>query len=210
MGSPESEDGRDEDENQVKVTLSKPFWLAKTEVTQEQWEAVMGTNPSHFKGANLPVEQVSWEDAQAFIAKLNEKQILQQDWKAVLPSEAQWEYACRAGEHGPHSGNLLDDLGWYNRNSGSKTHKVGQKKANVFGLHDMHGNVREWCADWFDHALKGGTDPTGPTSSRDSRVSRGGSWTVSASECRAAYRDASYPGIKVDSVGFRPALVPSR
>ena len=209
MGSPANEDGRSSDEKQAEVTLSRPFWLAKTEVTQAQWEAVMGSNPSSFKGPNLPVENVSWEDAQAFIAKLNEKKILPPGWEFALPTEAQWEYACRAEEKGPYSGGSLDEVGWYDGNSRSRTQEVGQKKPNAWGLHDMHGNVWEWCADWYEDTLKGGTDPTGP-SSGDSRVRRGGSWGNSASSCRAAYRFRDSPGSRSYSLGFRPALVPSK
>ena len=209
MGSPANEDGRSSGEEQVDVTLSRPFWLAKTEVTQAQWEAVMGSNPSQFKGANLPVENVSWDDAQSFIAKLNDKQILPQGWKFALPTEAQWEYACRAGEKGPYSGGSLDEVAWYDGNSGSKTQEVGQKKPNAWGLHDMHGNVYEWCVDWYDDTLKGGTDPTGP-SSGGFRVYRGGSWLNGASICRAAYRNWRLPGSRFNFLGFRPALVPSK
>jgi formylglycine-generating enzyme required for sulfatase activity len=209
MGSPANEDGRSSNEEQVEVTLSQPFWLAKTEVTQAQWEAVMGSNPSSFKGPNLPVENVSWEDAQSFIGKLNEKQILPEGWKFALPTEAQWEYACRAGEKGPYSGGSLDEVAWYDVNSGSKTHEVGLKKANAWGLYDMHGNVWEWCADRYEGTLKGGTDPTGPSSGVD-RVYRGGSWRLSASYCRAANRLGFTPGYRSSNLGFRPALVPSR
>ena len=209
MGSPASEDGHWSGENQVEVTLSQPFWLSKTEVTQAQWEAVMGSNPSNFKGTDLPVENVSWEDAQTFIAKLNGKQILPQGWKFALPTEAQWEYACRAGEKGPFSGGRLHELGWYNGNSGSKTHEVGQKEANAWGLHDMHGNVWEWCGDWYDDTLKGGVNPAGP-SSGDYILRRGGSWDVNDSFCRAAVRGRDSPSERLDSIGFRPALVPSR
>jgi formylglycine-generating enzyme required for sulfatase activity len=209
IGSSSSEAGRSSDEEQVEVTLSHLFWLAKTEVTQAQWEAVMGSNPSQFKGANLPVENVSWDDAQSFIAKLNDKQILPQGWKFALPTEAQWEYACRAGEKGPYSGGSLDEVGWYDGNSGSKTNEVSQKKPNAWGLHDMHGNVYEWCADWYSDTLKGGVDPTG-LSSGDFRVGRGGSWSYDASFCRAATRSGSYPGNRFSNLGFRPALVPSK
>jgi formylglycine-generating enzyme required for sulfatase activity len=209
MGNLSGEEGTSIDESQVEVTLSQPFWLAKTEVTQAQWEALMGSNPSSFKGPNLPVENVSWEDAQAYIAMLNEKGILPEGWKFALPTEAQWEYACRAGEKGPYSGGSLDEVGWYDGNSGSQTHEVGQKKPNAWGLHDMHGNVYEWCADQYDYWLNGGTDPTGPTSG-DRRVDRGGSWRLGAYYCRAAYRYRLNPGYRSYELGFRSALVPSR
>jgi formylglycine-generating enzyme required for sulfatase activity len=209
MGSSSNEEAHSSDENQVEVTLSQSFWLAKTEVTQAQWEAVMGSHPSEFKGPNLPVENVSWGDAQAFIAKLNEKQILPQGWKFALPTEAQWEYACRAGEKGPYSGGSLDEVGWYAGNSDSKTHEVAQKKPNALGLYDMHGNVFEWCAEWYEDTLKGGADPAGP-SSGGNRVNRGGSWFNYASRCRAAFRDWCLPDARYSWVGFRPALVPSR
>jgi len=209
MGSPSGEDGRSSEESQVEVSLSQPFWLAKTEVTEAQWEAVMGSNPSEFKGPNLPVENVSWEDAQAYLTKFNEKGVLPDGWKFALPTEAQWEYACRAGEKGPYSGGTLDEVGWYGDNSGTQTHEVGQKKPNAWGLHDMHGNVWEWCADWYEDTLKGGSDPAGP-SSGDPRVSRGGSWRNDASPCLAARRLGLRPGLRVNGLGFRPALVPSR
>ncbi len=209
MGSPRSEEGRGSDEEQVQVQISQGFWLAQNEVTQAQWEAVMGTNPSHFKGPNLPVENVSWDNAQAFLAKLNDKKIVPAGWMFALPTEAQWEYACRAGERGPYSGGSLEEVGWYYGNSGSKTHDVGQKKPNAWGLHDMHGNVHEWCSDWYDGRLRGGVDPTGP-SSGVFRVFRGGSWNYVASYCRAAFRFWNYTGNRFDNLGFRPALVPSR
>jgi formylglycine-generating enzyme required for sulfatase activity len=208
MGSSSNEEGASSDESQVEVTVSQSFWLAKTELTQAQWVAVMGSNPSEFKGLNLPVENVSWEDAQAFIAKLNEKQILPQGWKFALPSEAQWEYACRAGEKGPYSGGSLDEVGWYDGNGGSRTHGVVQKKPNALGLYDMHGNVYEWCSDWYEDTLKGGIDPVGPASG-DRRVGRGGSWYVDASRCRAAFRAGFVPGYRNYDLGLRPALVPS-
>lgn len=209
MGSSSNEEGHSSDENQVEVTLSQGFCLAKTEVTQAQWEAVMGSNPSEFKGPNLPVENVCWEDAQAFIVKLNDKQILPQGWKFALPTEAQWEYACRAGEKGPYSGGGLDEVGWYAGNSSSQTHEVAKKKPNAWGLYDMHGNVYEWCADWYEDTLKGGIDPVG-ASSGDYRVIRGGSWFIDASYGRAAYRNWLFPGGRNYFLGFRPALVASR
>lgn len=209
MGSPEDEEGRHGDETQVQVHISKGFWMARTTVTQGQWQSLMGTNPSYLQGANLPAEKVSWEDAQDFIIKINDMENLPSGYHYALPTEAQWEYACRAGEKGPYSGGSLDEVAWYDENSGEKTHEVGHKKANSWGLHDMHGNVWEWCADWYGDTLKSGIDPTGP-SSGDFRVCRGGSWSFGASRCRAAGRFGFTPGSRYLDLGFRPAIVPSR
>jgi formylglycine-generating enzyme required for sulfatase activity len=204
MGSPESEAGRSSDEDQVEVTLSKGFWMAKTEVTQAQWQAVLGGNPSKFKGANLPVENVSWDDAQEFLTKLNAIVGDSDGRKMVLPTEAQWEYAARAGETGPYSGGTVEEVAWYADNSGSGTHEVGTKKPNAWGLHDMHGNVREWCADWYEDELEGGVDPHG-TASGSVRVSRGGSWNYVAFNCRVALRYGYLPSRRYYGFGFRPA-----
>jgi formylglycine-generating enzyme required for sulfatase activity len=182
--------------------------MAKTEVTQAQWRAVMGSDPSYFKGDDLPVEEVSWDDAQKFIKKVNDSGVIPEGWKVALPSEAQWEYACRADETGPYSGGTIEQVAWYDGNSGSKTQPVGTKKPNAWGLYDMHGNVWEWCADWYDDSLSGGTDPTGP-SLGVYRVYRGGSWLSFAARCRAAYRIRRNPGDRNFNLGFRPALVPS-
>ena len=197
-----------EDEKQHHVTLTKPFWLGRTEVTQGQWQAVMENNPSEFEGdPNLPVEQVSWDDAQEFCKNLNMKSLLPAGWQWALPTEAQWEYACRAGTTGPFSGESLDDVGWFDGNSGGKTHPVGTKKPNAWGFHDMHGNVWEWCADWYDNVLPGGSDPTGPDTGL-LRVGRGGSWGVVDSGCRSAIRYWSTPGYRNSCIGFRVAVVP--
>ena len=203
MGSPESEDGRFDDETQHRVTLTKGYWLGKYEVTQRQWESVMGENPSRFKGPDRPVENVSWDDCQRFIAKVDAEARRQFGGGARLPTEAEWEHACRAGTTGPYGGSgNLDDMGWYGGNSGNKTHPVGQKQANDWGFHDMHGNVWEWCNDWY--ASYGGdtTDPIGPASS-DSRVLRGGSWRNLARVCRSAYRSRGLPGLRDSYCGFR-------
>ena len=217
MGSPKTEEGRedlehDEDqvhnEDQVHVILTQGFWMAKTEVTQAQWRAVMGSNPSCHKGDDLPVETVSWDDAQEFIKKVNGSGEIPKGGKACLPTEAQWEYACRAGEKGPFSGGTIYDVAWCFENSGFKTYPVGTKKPNAWGLHDMHGNVWEWCADWYGEELLGGADPSG-ASSGVFRVNRGGSWRDFAAYCRAAFRYWCNPGTRNSFLGFRPALVPS-
>ena len=204
MGSPETEKDRFDDEDQVHVTLTKGFWMAKTQVTQKQWVAIMGDNPSCFNGDNLPVESVSWNDAQEFLEKLNEKIGNTDGGKMVLPTEAQWEYACRAGEPGPYPGGTIDEVAWYWDNSEDETHPVGMKKSNAWGLYDMYGNVWEWCADWYDDELEGGIDPSGPASGTY-RVSRGCSWFSNAYSCRAAYRNNGTPSLTVNRLGFRVA-----
>lgn len=225
MGSPESETGRAPDEEQVRVVLTQPFWLARTELTQVQWSALMksasfwkmqtGKYPSHFKGDALPVENVSAKDADAFIVKLNEHVPLQ-GWRWVLPTEAQWEYACRAGSAGEWGWlkekqiGILEEMGWFGGKACGKTHEVGTKKPNAWGLYDMHGNVWEWCRDNWDGSSKlpGGADPLGTSGS--GRVNRGGSWRSNgAATCRAAYRYGNDPDDRGDNLGFRPALVPA-
>jgi formylglycine-generating enzyme required for sulfatase activity len=204
MGSPDSEQGRSKFEGpQHEVALSKPFYVGVTEVAQAQYQAVMGTNPSNFKGETNPVEMVSWTEATAFCKKLSEK-----SRHAVrLPTEAEWEYACRAGtatafSFGDSDG-ALGDYAWYISNSSNTTHPVGQKKPNAWGLYDMHGNVWEWCADWYGDYPKGAvTDPQGAASGTY-RVLRGGSWSHGAGDCRAARRYDGYPGTPRRSCGFR-------
>ena len=204
MGSPPSEADRSKDEDQVEVTLSRGFWMAKTEVTQAQWQAVMGANPSHFKGIDRPVEEVSWNDTQVFLTKVNALVGNSDGGKMVLPTEAQWEYAARAGEAGRVSGGTLDDVAWYYGNSGSETHPVGTKQPNAWGLHDMIGNVWEWCADCYESELKGGVDPRGAASGTY-RVFRGGSWRYYAFSCRVADRGNFGPSSTGYDVGFRVA-----
>jgi formylglycine-generating enzyme required for sulfatase activity len=204
MGSPSSERGREGNESQVKVTLSKGFWMGKTEVTQAQWQAVMGENPSNFKGTNLPVDSVDWNDAQKFLRKIDPVLAATDGWKTMLPTEAQWEYSARAGGAWRYSGgDSLDDVGWYSVNSGSATNPVGIKKANAWGLHDMSGNVREWCQDWCDDddELPGGVDPTG--SSGPYRMLRGGDWDYGTDSCRVAARLPNYPTNSTGVFGFR-------
>jgi formylglycine-generating enzyme required for sulfatase activity len=208
MGSPVTEQGRENRENQVNVKITKGFWMGKYEVTQEQWKAVMGSNPSHFTGDKLPVEKVSWNDVQVFIQKINEKIGDGSKSKVVLPTEAQWEYACRAGEKGPYAGDTIDDVAWYGNNSRNKTQPVGTKKPNSWGLHDMHGNVWEWCSDWYSSKLLGGVDPIGPTSGSH-RVDRGGDWHCPASYCRASHRWLLTQCFADNHVGFRIARIPA-
>ena len=200
MGSPESEEGRKENETQHEVTISKDYYLGVTEVTQAQYEKVIGKNPSYYQGAivgnenaDLPVEQVSWDDAVEFCKKLSE---LPEEKKAGrvyrLPTEAQWEYACRAGSKTAYSFDdeegLLPVYGWFNRNSSNRTHTVGLLEPNAWGLYDMHGNVWEWCSDWYEEYPKGAvSDPTGPKEG-SIRVLRGGGWDDVAADCQSAIR----------------------
>jgi formylglycine-generating enzyme required for sulfatase activity len=196
------------------VTLTQAFWMGRTAVTQAQYAAVMGTNPSEFTaaGREAPVENVSWDDAMAFGQKLTEREKaagrLPKGYAYTLPTEAQREYACRAGTTGDYAGDL-DAMAWYGPNSGGTTHPVGTKQPNAWGLYDMHGNVWEWCQDWYG-AYPGGevTNPLGPPSG-SRRVNRGGSWDFVAAFCRSAYRSYGGPGIRGSNVGFRLALAPS-
>ena len=203
MGSPASEEDRGDDEDQVKVIISKGFWMAKTEVTQTQWQALMGSIPSHSNGENLPVEQVSWIDAQDFLVKLNAKIGNVDGGKMALPTEAQWEYAARAGEFLRYSGsNNICEVAWYYDNSGSTTNPVGRMKTNPWGMCDMTGNVWEWCQDWYDEKLTGGIDPTG-ASTGPGRVNRGGGWVGFAYHCRVARRGSDNPADLANDLGFR-------
>ena len=215
MGSSASESGRSPDEGpQTRVTITRAFWLGKTEVTQGQWEALMGRNPSNFKGADRPVEQVSWNDAMEFCRKLTEREHLAgrlpEGFEYTLPTEAQWEYACRAGTTGEYGGGgNLGDMGWYSQNSGNTTHPVGQKQANAWGLYDMHGNVWEWCLDWYGNYPSGSVrDPMG-TASGSRRVGRGGSWDYGSLNCRSTVRVGHDPGDRYFDLGFRLALSPA-
>ncbi|MFM2154009.1 MAG: hypothetical protein RL199_2444, partial [Pseudomonadota bacterium] len=201
MGAPDSdtESGYSE-KPQHGVTLTKPFLLARTEVTQQLWAAVMGSNPSYFNGDDKrPVEQVSWTQVQEFLAQLNSRENVTGKYR--LPTEAEWEYAARAGTTSPRYG-ALDNVGWYSDNSNGETHSVKGKQANAWNLYDMLGNVWEWTGDWYDgYGGTAVTDPQGPATGSD-RVFRGGCWNDSASLSRAAYRSF---GSGNNSLGFRPA-----
>jgi formylglycine-generating enzyme required for sulfatase activity len=196
-----SENGNSNERPVHQVRISRDFEMGKYQVTQAQWEAVMGNNPSNFKGADRPVETVSWDDAQEFIKKLNEKD---SSYDYRLPTEAEWEYAARAGSTGDYAGDL-DAMAWYGDNSGSKTHPVGQKQPNAWGLYDMHGNVWEWVQDEWHSDYKGA--PTDGSAWEDSsgsdRVSRGGSWGITGQYCRSAIRDGPPPDDRHRFLGFR-------
>ena len=212
MGSPKNEPGRSDNETQHKVTLTEGFWLAETTVTQALWEVVMGENPSHFKGATRPVEQVSWDDAQRFIAKMNG---MKPELQMCLPTEAQWEYCCRAGTTTAFHFGGKNDLNlervnysgeWYGADGNGETKTVKSYAPNDWGLYEMHGNVWEWCQDWFgDYPARSIVDPQGAES--DSyRVLRGGSWILNGRLCRSACRNRYDPGLRNSPFGFRLAL----
>jgi hypothetical protein len=223
MGSPIDEAGRSNDEGpQTEVTISRGFWLGAFTVTQEEWRAVaedvssLQPEPSYFRGTRLPVEQISWADCQAWLQALNklEAKRLPHGFRYRLPTEAEWEFVCRAGTSSRfHFGNgdgQLGDYAWYGGNSRSKIHPVGEKQANAWGFHDMHGNVWEWCEDWYGGPLGGGsvTDPTGPVLGTN-RVLRGGSWGMTSFRCRSAYRVWNRPGYRDYTLGFRVGLGPA-
>ncbi len=201
MGSPPDEKGRQDDEFQHRVKLTRPFRIGVTEVTQAQWNAVMGSARSYLKGDNLPVDKMSWKDAVTFCEKLSEK-----EGKTYrLPTEAEWEYACRAGAAGRFAGTgKLDDMGWYEANSEGQTQPVATKKPNAWGLYDMHGNVSEWCSDYYspDYPEVMVTDPAGPTEGKY-RVVRGGSWGYFLRSSRCAARSSVLPSYRLKYTGFR-------
>jgi formylglycine-generating enzyme required for sulfatase activity len=219
MGSPESERGRVNDETRHLVKITKPFYLSAYEVTQTQYEQVMGNNPSYFSASGrgkdhvsgdtlqFPVEQVSWNDAVDFCSKLSE----QEGVEYRLPTEAEWEYACRAGITTAYSfGNDVSQIGeyaWYDGNSEENTHPVGELKPNAWGLYDMHGNVYEWCQDWYGpcKSLPVVSDPTGAASGDNGRVLRGGAFLTRPVLVRAALRNSSQPDYRNHSIGFRLA-----
>ena len=206
MGSPPSESGRRENEARHRVMLTRPYYLQATEVTQGQWKSIMGDNPSRFKGCgdDCPVEQVSWNEVQAFIGKMNKKE---EGIIYRLPTEAEWEFAARGrGEPFLYAGgNDIEAVAWYSGNSKGRTHPVGLKAANGLGLYDMSGNVYEWCLDWYGNYPEGAvTDPPGP-SSGGHRVLRGGSWYYDERSCRVAVRIIGIPFSRSDTLGFRLA-----
>jgi formylglycine-generating enzyme len=213
MGSPEGEAGRFDDEVQHEVVLTYGYWLGETPLTQALWEAVMGANPSRFKGADRPVETVCWDDSLAFVGRLN---ALVPGLDVGLPTEAEWEYACRAGTTmATWVGDLsltetghakeLDAIAWYFRNSVVRMHAVREKAANPWGLYDMLGNVWEWCSDWHaPYDTTPAVDPLGETRGTK-RILRGGSWVSNARYVRAARRLAYDPRDASEGIGLRLA-----
>ena len=210
MGSADSESGRSDNEGPThEVQLTRGLFLSETPCTQAQWEMVMGGNPSHFKGPDRPVETVSWDEAVEYCRKLTTKHrkegILTEGCKWRLPTEAEWEYAARAGTVGPQYGDL-EVIGWHLGNARKQTHPVKQKAANAWGFYDMLGNVWEWCSDWYgDYPTRGTVDPLGPNSG-SYRVGRGGNWQLGDRSARSAMRDWYDPGYRNSFLSFRFAL----
>lgn len=215
MGTPS---GGHNDERPVReVRISRGFWLGKFEVTQHEYQAIMGENPSNWKGDDLPVERVNWHKAVEFCEKLTERERragrLPDGYVYRLPTEAEWEYAARGGNRSrgfTYAGsNNLDEVAWHWDNSNSRTHPVGRKQPNELGLYDMTGNVWEWVHDWYQNNYSGlaATDPSGPRTG-SFRVYRGGSWNITASICRVAYRNRITPSNKFSLLGFRVSLAP--
>lgn len=206
MGSSEGEEGRDEAEIRHSVELTKGFWILETEVTQAMYAAVTKSNPSAFQGADLPVDSVSWTDADTFCRQWGEQARLPETVTAKLPSEAQWEYACRAGTLGPYYGSL-ETIGWTGeKTEEGSTHPAGSKEPNDWGLFDMTGNLWEWTSDfWYDYDKEKAVDPAGPVEGT-AKIDRGGCWDSSPNESRSAYRGVYEPERSSRFVGFRFVL----
>ncbi len=204
--SEQSSDCSEDEKPAHKVTLSD-FNISKYEVTQDEWQSVMGSNPSQFKGDKLPVERVSWENVQTYLKKLNSKT----GKKYRLPTEAEWKYAAKGGDKSKnyeYSGsNILNEVAWNKDNSGGETHEVGAKKANELGIYDMSGNIWEWCSDWFDgvDSVSPTNNPTGP-SSGSSHVLRGGSWGDDSRGCRVVGLNFNTPTNRNTYIGFRVVI----
>ncbi len=211
MGSSCNERGRGKYEHRHRVKLTNGYWIGRTEITQAQWKEVMGDNPSFFDADDqVPVGRVSWDDCQEFCRKLSEKC----GGTYRLPTEAEWEYACRAGTTEPYAGTgRLDEMSWSSNNSNGEPHPVACKSANAWRLHDMHGNVSEWCQDWYGEAYymnqAAGVDPTGPKTGKN-RVMRGGSYYFAGNRSRSATRGSGMPDVKADNVGLRVVYEPDR
>ena len=206
MGATSEQGSEISDEKPVHSVTLSGYYIGKTEVTQALWKAVMGSNPSRFKGDNMPVECVSWDDCQEFIRKLNS--LTSQNFR--LPTEAEWEFACRGGNNSrgyKYSGsNYIDNVAWYDGISGDKTHPVATKLPNELGIYDMSGNVWEWCSDWYGKYSSGAqANPKGPYDG-SYRVVRGGSWDDNAKGCRSSNRTCNSPGYHADYLGLRLSL----
>jgi len=211
MGSQPNEAGDKAETPLTRVTLTHGFWLGRTEVTQAQYQAVTGTNPSHFTadGSGAPVERVSWIEAMTYCDKLTKREQvagrLPENYVYTLPTEAQWEYACRAGTSDQYAGDP-EKMSWYDLNSAGTTHPVAQRQPNNWGLYDMAGNVLEWCADWYgDYPGGAVTDPTGPREGFF-RMARGGSWRSKMEIGRSAARSGASPARQDYTLGFRIVL----
>ncbi len=200
MGSPVSEVGRDMDEGPQSDVAVANFHISKYEITQAQYKALMNANPSSFKGDDLPVDSVTWEEAAMFCRKL--LKLTSKGYR--LPTEAEWEYASRAGTQSAIAG-IIDATTWYSANSGGRTHPVGQKKPNDFGLYDMNGNVWEWCQSKYKPYPYKVDDGREDVQSEDVRVMRGGSWETDLTSCRSAYRRRVIPNVRA-TIGFRIVL----
>ena len=215
MGSPADALGSERNEQQFEVSLSKGFWMQQTELTQTQYEALMGVNPSHFRGDSNPVESVDFSDANEFCRRLGELPPEKTSGNLYrLPTEAEWEYACRAGSTSSFCFGddeaMLEDYGWFNKNATRTTHAVGSKKPNAWRLHDMHGNVGEWCSDFYaPYPSAPQTDPHGPESGGDVVV-RGGGWFFVPQNARSAHRDAYPKGARYVGLGFRLVAEPAK
>lgn len=205
-GDKKLEQAEDHENPKHMVKISNAFYMGKYEVTQKQWHEIMNNNPSKYIDDLRPVEQVSWNDVQVFIQNLNDREGTHQ---YRLPSEAEWEYSARAGSEGPYTfgsdTNILSQYAWYRNNSNGKTHPVGQLEPNAWGLYDMHGNVHEWCQDWFDrnyYSQSSSNDPFGPQTGL-AKALRGGDWGSEDWYCRCASRSLSSPDRRSNRVGFR-------
>ena len=220
MGSPINEMGRSNIEGPQHQVMVSSFYIGKYPVTQEEYLGIMGINPSHTVGQNLPITMVSWFDAIEYCNRRSLEEGLTPVYTRTgndvirdryadgyrLPTEAEWEYACRAGTVTPfYSGTTVDAAGWHSINSGQRKQPVGQKEPNSWGLYDMHGNVLEWCWDWLgEYSHESEIDPQGPNRGT-SRVYRGGSWLFEPSQLRSAFRFGNHPNLRVSLVGFRVA-----
>jgi len=205
-GDKKLEQAEDHENPRHFVKFSKAFFIGKYEVTQAQWSAIMDNNPSEFKDDIRPVERVSWNDVQAFILKLNTKE---ETDKYRLPTEAEWEYAARSDSESSYTfggdAYLLSQYAWYRNNSGGETHPVGQLNPNAWGLYDMHGNVHEWCQDWFDrkyYSQSPANEPSGPSTGL-AKALRGGDWGSEDWYCRCASRSLGLPDRRSNRLGFR-------